>query len=378
MSGREEKRPTVAIIGVGLIGGSLALAWKAKGVVEEVVGIARRAQTIDEALEVGAIDRGSLSPTEGVEGADLVVIATPVRTITTTALAIKDHLKPGAIVTDVGSTKAWVCEEVWRAYGEEALFLGGHPMAGSERAGVRAADPYLFQNAPYILVPPDGVSQGFSPHVEEGLRRLEGLVQVTGAIPLIMSAAQHDAIVATVSHLPHLVAASLVNTATERSLEYPLLLELAAGGFRDTTRIASGPEDVWTDICQTNVEPIVASIEAFHAALSEFLDAIRGGDQERLRALLARARRGRESLPAKSKGILGRVFDVVVEVIDKPGVIHEVTGILAEAGINIIDIEILRVREGEGGTLRLAFDDEATWQDALRLLQARGFRARAR
>lgn len=347
------------------------MAWKAAGAVREVVGVARRAETLAEAIRLGAIDRGTLHPEEGAEGADVVVIATPVRTIVPVAEAIQKCLKPGAVVTDVGSTKAWVCEAVWRAYGEDALFIGGHPMAGSERAGVGAADPYLFQNAPYVLVPPPRPAQ-------EGLALLERLVRATGAVPMVMSAAEHDAIVATVSHLPHMVAASLVNTATRRSETFPALLQLAAGGFRDTTRVASGLEDVWLDICQTNARPIVESIDVFIDVLTQLRDALSAGDEERLRSALAAARRAREQLPAKSKGILGTVYDLVVRVEDRPGAIHGVTGVISRAGINIIDIEILRVREGEGGTLRLGFEREEDLQEALRLLREAGYQARSR
>lgn len=374
MGGPKGALPKVAIVGVGLIGGSLALAWKARGVVGEVVGVARRSETISEAIEMGVIDRGTLTLAEGVNEADIVVVATPVRTIATTALAMKQHLKPGAVVTDVGSTKAWLCEEIWQEYRSDALFIGGHPMAGSERAGVKAADPYLFQNAPYILVP----SNEDTVAVSVALESLKQLSSATGAIPLVMSAHEHDAIVATVSHLPHLVAASLVNTATFRSETYPLLLQLAAGGFRDTTRVASGPEDVWTDICRTNAQPIADSIETFIAGLLQLQTAVAHGDDDSLRTLLSHAREAREKLPEKSKGILGTVFDIVVNVVDRPRSIHDVTGIVGDAGINIIDIEILRVREGEGGTLRLGFEREEDQKEALRLLASHGYRARPR
>ncbi len=374
MGGPAAALPRVTIVGVGLIGGSLALSWKARGVVSEVVGVARREESIAEAQEVGAVDHGTLSLAEGVKDADVVVVATPVRTIVSTALSIKRHLKPGAVVTDVGSTKAWLCHEIWRHYRTDALFIGGHPMAGSERAGVTAADPYLFQNAPYILVP----SQVESPHQRIAVETLERLASATGAIPLIMSAQEHDAIVATVSHLPHLVAASLVNTASARSEEYTRLLQLAAGGFRDTTRVASGPEAVWTDICRTNAQPIKESIRAFIAELERLEAAVCNEDDDALGSLLSRARSTRESLPEKSKGILGTVFDIVVDVVDRPRSIHDVTGIVGDAGINIIDIEILRVREGEGGTLRLGFECEADHKKALQLLLSHGYRARSR
>lgn len=364
-------KPRVAIVGVGLIGGSLGMAWKAAGAVAEVVGITRRPETIDEAVGVGAIDRGTLDPAEGVDGADLVILAVPVRSIVPLFRAVRPHVKPGAIVSDVGSTKESICRAIWSEGTGEALFIGGHPMAGSEREGVLAGDPYLFQNAPYILVPPEGAPR-------EAVDRLAELVRATGARPLVMAADVHDHIVATVSHIPHLIATALVRFAAEEAEATPGLLELAAGGFRDTTRVASGPEDVWTDICMTNASPIAAGLERFEAVLRRLRESLEVGDAEGLREALAYSRQVRARLPAKAKGILSTVYEIVVHVVDRPGAIADVTSILAAEGINIIDIEILRVREGEGGTLRLGFERHPDMEDALRLLQARGYRARPR
>lgn len=359
----------IAIVGVGLIGGSLGMAWRSRGVASEVVGVTRREATISEAIAMGAIDKGTTDPALGVQGADVVVIATPVGTIAPMVRSIAPSLKPGTIVTDVGSTKSAVCREVWAEPTGAHIFIGGHPMAGSEKAGVLAADVYLFQNAPYVLVPPPDCP-------EAALEKLLMLAKAAGARPLVMGSDEHDAIVATVSHLPHLVAAALVNAASERSKEYDALLQLAAGGFRDTTRVASGIEDVWTDICLTNAMQITAALDAFERELARFRQAIEGRDPERLGAVLRSAREVRESLPAKSKGILGTVFDLVVHVVDRPNVIHEVTGIIGRAKINIIDIEILRVREGEGGTLRLAFERQESMEEAAGLLERAGYRLR--
>lgn len=364
-------RPSVAIVGVGLIGGSLALAWKAANAVREVVGVVRRPETIAEALSVGAIDRGTLSLADGVSGADVVVVATPVRSIAPLVQEMAPHLRPGAVVTDVGSTKGELCRAIWNSLGEEICFVGGHPMAGSERDGVLAADPYLFQNAPYVIVPPPWGA-------ENGVELVEGLARAAGALPMRMEAGEHDAIVATVSHLPHLVASALVLAAADREERFPTLLQLAAGGFRDTTRVASGPEEVWREICLSNAEPILEAIAAFERALERVKAALSARDAGGLTEALAEARRARQAVPAKAKGILGTVYDAVVHVVDRPGAIHEVTGIIGRRGINVIDIEILRVREGEGGTLRLGFESKGDLERALSLLWEAGYRARPR
>lgn len=364
-------RPRVSIVGVGLIGGSLGMAWKAAGVVSEVVGVTRRPETIDEAVALGAIDRGTLDLAEGVRDADVVILAPPVRSIVPLYRALEPHLKAGAVVSDAGSTKEEICRAIWTERRGSEVFVGGHPMAGSERDGVAAADPYLFQNAPYILVPHEK-----TPH--SAMELLAELVKAAGARPLVMAADVHDAIVATVSHIPHLVAAALVEFASARAGEIPGLFELAAGGFRDTTRVASGPESVWTDICMTNASQIIAGLERFEGVLRTLKETLAARDEARFGEILASARKVREKLPSKSKGILSTIHEIVVHVVDRPGAIHEVTGVLAERGINIIDIEILRVREGEGGTLRLGFERRADMEEATGLLGQRGYRVRPR
>lgn len=364
-------KPKAAIVGVGLIGGSLGMAWKNSGVVSEVIGIARRDETIAEAISVGAIDRGTLSLHEGVATADVVIIAAPVRSIVDLYKAMQPALKAGCIVSDVGSTKREICRAIWSIENDHHTFIGGHPMAGSEKEGVLAADPYLFQNAVYVLTPGEHCP-------EEALTTLNDLILATGAKTMQMTPEHHDEIVAAVSHVPHMVAVSLVLAAAERGAQLPELLQLAAGGFRDTTRVASGPEDVWADISLSNAQPIAQGIERLEAILAQLKDALRSRDKEKLWELLSRARQVRNSIPAKAKGIMQAVFDVVVHVVDRPGAIKDVTTVIGDAGINIIDIEILRVREGEGGTLRLGFEGREQMEKALQVLISSGYRARSR
>ncbi|HEX6971432.1 MAG TPA: prephenate dehydrogenase [Limnochordia bacterium] len=366
----------VAILGLGLIGGSLGMALRRPGAAERsyrVRGIARRAATLEEAAAVGAIDSGTLDPAEGVRGADVVVICTPVSAIISTLSTIAPHVSEHAVITDVGSTKREICAAAWELLPERPLFIGGHPLAGSERGGVLAADPYLFQNAVYVLTPPPR-----RPGAEDGMQRLLALVRHIGADPLVLDPERHDRIVAAVSHLPHLVAAALVQTVVQASLEEPITLNLAAGGFRDTTRIASGPPDVWRDICLSNAGALLAALDRFQESLAAFKEAIAAGRAGELERLLSAAREGRGQIPLRAKGLLAPLWELVVQVPDRPGVLHAVTGILAEAQINIIDIEILRVREGEGGTLRLAVESPQALQRAVDLLVAAGYSARAR
>ena len=338
--------------------------------IERVHGVARRADTVAEAVALGAVHAGTTDLREGVAGADVVVFATPVRSIAPLVAEAAPALAPGTVVTDVGSTKAELCRTLPPLLPEGVEYIGGHPMAGSERTGLGAADPYLYQNAIYILTP--------LRENQPGLDKVLALVQAVGAQPLILDPEQHDRAVAAVSHLPHMVATALVLAVGQVAAEDPRVLALAAGGFRDTTRIASGDPVMWRDICLSNRGPLLEMLDRFRAVLDAAREAVARGDEDALMDHMTEARAVREQLPARRKGILSPMSELVVQLEDRPGAIHEVTGCIAAKGINIKDIEILRVREGEGGTLRLAFANDGDLQQALEQLAQRGFVARRR
>lgn len=284
------RRPTVAIVGVGMIGGSLGMAWRKSGAAR-VIGVARRPETILEALALGAIDDGTTDLAKGVSGADVVVLCTPVLDIVSLARAAISHMRSGAVLTDVGSTKSWIAREVGSLLPADLVFIGGHPMAGSERTGVGAADAHLFEEAIYCLTPPIGS--------RDGKRQLElvlGLVQALGARALMLDPDVHDTIVAGVSHVPHVVAAALVNAVGAATTAEMPMLQLAAGGFRDTTRIAAGPSDVWRDICLTNKDAILHMLQRLHVALAEIQQAVQREDSEALVRLFDAARATRSAI----------------------------------------------------------------------------------
>lgn len=360
----------VTIVGLGLMGGSMGMALRRAPGIARIVGVARRPETAAEAVAVGAADEATADLQEGVAGADVVVFATPVRTIPGLVSECRPALRPGTVVTDVGSTKAELCRQIPPLLPPGVEFVGGHPMAGSEQTGLTAADPYLYQNAIYVITPPDPKQQG--------LERVKQLAQAVGAQPIVLSPEQHDRTVAAVSHLPHLVATALVCAAAEAMKDQPELLALAAGGFRDTTRVASGDPVMWRDICLTNRGPILEMIDQFLSALQHVRTAIEAGDGRGLVFHMEQAREVRRQLPRHRKGIAGPMWELVVQLADRPGAIAEVSSCIAEKGINIKDIEILRVREGEGGTLRLGFASEQDVQRAMAQLVSRGFAARRR
>jgi prephenate dehydrogenase len=360
------------IIGVGLIGGSLALRWREQGAVGSVVGCGRSPERLARALELGVIDEVAPDVPAALAGADLVVLAAPVRTCLELVPEVARLAAPGALITDVCSTKAAIVERMAAELPPGgATFIGGHPMAGSERAGVEAADPYLFEQAVWALCPGPAV-----PPAE--LERLTALVTATGAHPLRLDPRRHDARVALISHLPQLAAVALAETAGEGEARDAGLLSLAGGGFRDTTRIAQSPASMWLDVLATNRGPVLAALDALADRLGEIRAAVAGDDAPALRAHFDRAGAVRQRVPARQKGLLPGYHDLVLFVPDRPGVIGALCGALGDRGINVQDIEILRLREGEGGTLRLGFAEEAQAGAALAALGELGYRVQRR
>lgn len=359
----------IAILGVGLIGGSLGMAVKKDGLAQHVMGFDVSAEILARAQELHAIDDGTLALEHAVKDADLIVLAAPISVNCALAERIRPYVKPHTLVTDVGSTKSQVVTSCQAALGPNITFIGGHPMAGAETAGVDAADPYLLENAVYVLTPTSDVDSAV-------VDRLTQFVSRLGAKPVTMDPAEHDLVVAAVSHLPHLAASSLVNTAAAVEEQSPLTLMLAAGGFRDTTRIASGDPRLWRDICFSNKEKLLEVISLFRSMVERMEQDITAEDDMGFLKSLADAKTVRDTIPRKLKGYWPHLDEVVVTIPDRPGTIGQVAALLGVHGINIDDIEILRVREGEGGSLRLGFAAENVSDRAVAILEGAGLMAR--
>lgn len=259
----------IAIIGLGLIGGSMGLALKRAGGVE-VAGYARRPETANRALELGAIDQVSSQLASCVEGADLVLIATPTLSIKEILIQIAPHLSAGCVVTDAASTKEQVMSWAEESLPANVSFVGGHPMAGKELSGIEVAEADLFKGRIYCVVPGHGAA-------DAGVQAVVDLVNRIGARPLLLGASDHDRFVAGISHLPLVVASALV-MATAKSFEWPDMSRLAANGYRDTTRLASQHQRMNRDICLTNGDNIVFWIDEFTKELQRFRALIAEGD----------------------------------------------------------------------------------------------------
>lgn len=359
----------IAVVGVGLIGGSLGLACKRVNACREVVGVSR-SQTVSEAVRIGAIDRGVdyADLADGIAGADAVFLCTPISRILSLIEEVVPRAGAGTLVSDVGSTKAQIVEKVTTMGRADAHFIGGHPMAGSERGGVTAADPFLFQNAIYVLTPAPGVPAAIQ-------ERFIALVRRIGAQPVVMSPETHDRVAAAISHLPQMIATALVGLVGRLDEGDGRFLRLAAGGFRDLTRIASSPYDMWRDICTTNGPVIREMIDRYVRRLLDLRDRI---GEDALGEDFNYANRVRGGIPKDSKGFLHALHEILVVAEDRPGVIADIAGALAGEGINLNDIEVLKVREGEGGTLRLGFDTRQAAERAVEILSKKGYSVRLR
>ena len=282
----------VAIIGVGLIGGSLGMILRRQGLADQVVGVGRRVENLKTAVALGAIDRYVADPTEGVRGADLVVLATPVDTYDRHLKEWAHCLAPGAIVSDVGSVKGTLVEQSEAAMPAGVHFVGAHPIAGKEKTGVAAGSDQLFKGARCILTPTARTDS-------TALARVTQLWEQTGSIVLTMDPHLHDQILGAVSHLPHVAAFALMNALADLRDQRLPSLDLArhsGGGLRDTTRIAASSPEMWRDIFLWNRDNVVAYIERYIQTLEELKQVIKAGDAAGIEKALERAKTEREQL----------------------------------------------------------------------------------
>ncbi len=356
----------VAIAGIGLIGGSLARAWRAARP-DLALAAFDRPDVLRAARDAGVIDREAASLASLVAGADLVVLALPLDALLPAFAEMAPHLAPGALVTDVGSVKTAVARAARVLPGGQ--FVGGHPMAGAEKGGFAHADPFLFENAVYVLCP-DGAGRAHPRYPD-----LVALVEATGARVLELDAHRHDAIAARVSHVPQLVATALAATTGAAALHDDALLALAAGGFRDMTRIAESPFAVWQGILAGNRAPVREALGALQATLAALADALDRGDSGALEAFFDAGAHTRRAVPVRSKGFLRPLHEIRLHALDRPGFLARATQVLFDAGLNVKDLELLKVREGTGGTFRLAFASPVEAEKAIAALAAAGLRA---
>jgi len=350
----------IAIIGLGVIGASLGMALRSTCPQLEVWGFDIEPLTVDRALEMEAIN--GVLPRGDASGCEVVFIATPLRIIPQVLEEIKDSLAPGTIVTDVGSVKQWTMEQFRRCLPPQVVAIGGHPLAGSDRSGITGADQYLLQNAIYVLTPAEGTEPA-------KVDQLAELLGHTGAQVIISTPQEHDRMVSQVSHLPHIVAASLMNNLQS----HPDALQLAAGGLRDTTRIAASNPELWEDILLLNRTAVADEIGSLIGHLQLYQQALANKQGDTLRRYLAEAQQLRKTLRSGRLNLVNSA-DITAIVQDTPGIIGTLGAIMGQAGININDIQIMGVREENEGSVRLGVP-AADASTAVQRLKENGIRA---
>ncbi|HEX5983326.1 MAG TPA: prephenate dehydrogenase/arogenate dehydrogenase family protein [Solirubrobacterales bacterium] len=349
----------IAVLGVGLIGGSIGLAARRR-LEAEVVGCGRSPARLERAVELGAIDRGAGTVTEACEGADLVVCAGPVAVLPEQAREALAASGPETVVTDVGSTKG----ELVEAVGDDERFIGGHPLAGAETAGVENARADLFEGARWYLTPTERSS---------GLLydRLQRTVAALGARPQAIDPKSHDRLMATVSHLPHVLANVLASEAGQSLTQDSERLPDVGPSFRDATRVAGSNPAIWADIFASNREAVAGSVDSVVERLQEAARLIRAGDHEALAAWHAAAGEDRRRL-LEGESEAGPLRELRIVVSNKPGTIAELALTLGEAGVNIEDMALHPAPDMTSGAVSLWVGGEEQARKAQDLVRGLG------
>ncbi|MHA6483904.1 prephenate dehydrogenase [Paenibacillus sp. strain BS8-2] len=357
---------TVSIIGVGLIGGSIALCLKGKPGIK-VIGYSNRPASVEKYLQRGVVDVGTTSVQEAAEAADFIFLCVPVGMLQDYLKQISSfNLKKGCIVTDVGSTKSSVASYAESLHLTDAVFIGGHPMAGSERTGVEAASYHLLENAFYVLTP----SESTPP---EAVDRLTELLTHTRANIVKVDADSHDDIVGAISHLPHMIAVALVNQVRSYNERNGLYESLAAGGFRDITRIASGDPALWRDILLDNRHVLLKLLRDWNQGMEGFARMLEEQNGAEIEQSFRDAGQFRSRMPERRKGMIHSVYDCYVDVPDHPGIIGKIATELGNNRINLSNLQIIESREDVPGVMRLSFRTQDDLDQAIVLLDGTGY-----
>ena len=360
-------KKVISIIGLGLIGGSIAKALRynpsktkqnpdnltIKGFDKEDV--------LNEALLDGTIDQ-KLNNIEDAKDSDIIFLCLPTELSLKYFRTLGSIIYENCIITDVCGVKG-AFEDEWKKLNSNGTYIGGHPMTGKETSGYASSDTLLFENSVYIVSDREKNTK----KIEE----LVSLIKILGARIRFLDPYLHDKVIARVSHLPQLLSIALVNSVSENGgLNY---LDFAAGGFRDMTRIASSSFDIWESVLKLNRNEIITAIDGLNKNLLQIKDFLQTDDSASLDSLFKKARVKRDEIPKNTKGFINPLFDVFIYVKDEPGVLSKLTTLLYENNINIKDMELLKIREGTGGTFRISFENAEIAARAKNVIEKSGF-----
>lgn len=352
---------TVGFVGLGLIGGSIAKAIKAFHPEIQIMAYMRTTDTLIEAANEGTVDIACTAVDGQFSACDCIFLCAPVSTNADYLESLKPVIKEDCILTDVGSTKTDIHERVIEL-GLEKHFIGGHPMAGSEKTGYANAKPHLIENAYYIITPSARVPK-------ETVDVFVPFIASLKALPLVLDYRQHDFITASVSHLPHLIASSLVNLVHQLDGEEELMKRIAAGGFKDITRIASSSPEMWQQICITNKSNLIRVLDCYVEQLTAVREQLEKEDADSLYRFFEASRDYRNSIPDSSSGPIKKMYAFYCDMVDEAGGIAALATILAAGGISLKNIGIIHNREFEEAVLKVELYDEDSYKKAVELLR---------
>lgn len=360
----------IGIIGLGLIGGSIAKAIKQVHVQNSyIIGYDTNKDDLKLAHDEGTIDSIASNLRYGFTNCSVIFICIPVQHMAQTLDEILPYLPKDCIITDVGSTKYQLVQEITEHIARinpNVYYVGGHPMTGSERFGYPASSSHLFENAYYMLTP-----QGDTPDFIIFI--LQKLIERMGAIPLVLSSSYHDFVTANISHLPHVIASSLVHLVRNNDGENGYLHALAAGGFKDLTRIASSNPDIWTSICLSNKSQIQKVYRHYIEILQHFMDILERGSEKELYSFFDTARIYRNTFTEGASSELSKHYALHVDAKDEPGIIAKITTLLSENQINIKNLSVMSDRECDVGVIKILFASKADLTRATEILSQNRF-----
>ena len=352
----------IGFIGLGHIGGSVAKTIHRIHPQIELIAYDTCRETLDMALTEGVIAKECSGVTEEFADCDYIYLCAPVLHNNDYVQVLSGILHDNMLLTDVGSVKNRIHENIHQYPELEKHFIGGHPMCGTEHVGYEYSTPYMLENAFYILTPTETVP-GFR------VAEFEAFVKSIGALPMILPYKKHDFSVGSVSHLPTVIASTLVNLVKDLDDENETLRTIAAGGFKDITRVASSDPTMWENICVANQTQILELIDVYLKALTKTRDTIARGSEEEIRRFFSSAKEYRDSFNISHKGVLHPVYQLFLDLVDEAGGIATVATILATNGISIKNIGIIHNREFQQGVLQVEFYDQASYQKSVELLK---------